>query len=177
MNKIPSELFNIICENLSHYDKLMLSTCTKESSLFSCKMNRNECKRKISFAKSKLYIIPSNKNPIFETIEDISDIEEDLNELSPIEKRDCIFSFMHYFSSALLNNIKYPSFEKNTDTMRLKHRCFVKRIGGSLFRWGLEHDRSEILLNKQKSIIYNVRAPSHQYSKILHSRTLKALIG
>ena len=24
MNKIPSELFNIICENLSHYDKLML---------------------------------------------------------------------------------------------------------------------------------------------------------
>lgn len=177
MNKIPSELFNIICENLSHYDKLMLSTCTKESSLFSCKINRKKCKRKISFAKSKLYIIPSNKNPLFGTFEDVNEMKEDLYDMSYFDRCQCIFSFMNYFISALLNNIKYSSFEKNPYITQLKHLCFVKRIGTSLFRWGLQHDRSEILLNKQKSIIYNVRAPSHQYSKILHSRTLKALVG
>lgn len=177
MQTIPIELFTIICNGLTQYERLILSSCAKESGRFSCHINREKQKKQIAYIKCKLYIVPNKVNPVFGTIEDVNDMKEDFYNMTKIEKRDCIFGFMNYFITALLNNIKYPYFENNPYITQLKHLYFVKRIGTSLFRWGLPDDKSEILQNRQKSVIYNVRAPSHQYSKILHSKTLKALIG
>lgn len=177
MQTIPTEIFNIICNGLTQYECLIISSCAKESGHFSCHINREKQKKQIAYIKCKLYIVPSEVNPVFGTIEDVNDMKEDLYDMSYLDRRECIFGFMNYFISTLLNKVSYPSFEKNPYITQLKHLYFVKRIGTSLFRWGLPDDKSEILQNRQKSVIYNVRAPSHQYSKILHSKTLKALIG
>ena len=177
MQTIPTEIFNIICNGLTQYECLIVSSCAKESKHFSCHINREKQKKEIAFVKSKIYIVPSKINSIFGTIEDVNDMKEDFYNMTKIDKRDCIFGFMNYFINALLNNVKYPYFENNPYITQLKYLYFVRKIGTSLFRWGLPDDKSEILQNMQKSIIYNVRAPSHQYSKILHSKTLKALVG
>lgn len=177
MQTIPIELFTMICNGLTQYERLILSSCAKESEHFSCYVNREKQKKQIAYIKCKLYIVPSKVNSLFGTIEDVNNMKEDLYNMSYLERIDCIFSFMHYFITTLLNKVSYPYFENNPYVTQLKHLYFVKRIGTSLFRWGLPDDISVILQNRQKSVIYNVRAPSHQYSKILHSKTLKALIG